>query len=144
MVNAVEHVRHLHNVSVDTSATTSTSFDWESGQVTFAGGIAHRGERNDRLSLSSHAEVVFGHAGAFLDSFGSNRLYRRESSTVLDMRRSPPAPLVSRLERIRDLSDDLSRELTRRQGDMTASVRTMVDTIKRDADAVHRALRLKR
>ena len=47
------------------------------------------------------------------------------------MRRLRTAPLVTRLERIRDLSEDLARELLREQGD-SSTARAMADAIKQD------------
>ncbi len=59
------------------------------------------------------------------------------------MPRSLPG-IVARVERIRDLSDDLTRELTR-AGQTTSIAAAMVAAIKRDIDAVRRALnRVKR
>jgi len=49
------------------------------------------------------------------------------------------ASLVTRLERIRDMSHDLARELTRDHGE-TATASAMADAIKQDIDAVQRAL----
>ena len=53
---------------------------------------------------------------------------------------SSTAPLVARLERIRDLSADRARELVRGHGE-TVTARAIADTIKHDSDAVQRALR---
>jgi hypothetical protein len=46
------------------------------------------------------------------------------------------------LERIKDLSHDLAQELVREQGEAGAAS-AMADATKRDADAVHRALKTK-
>ena len=56
------------------------------------------------------------------------------------MRRLPTGPLVTRLERIRDLSGDLARELLREQGD-SSTASAMADAIKQDIDIVARALK---
>jgi hypothetical protein len=48
--------------------------------------------------------------------------------------------MVKRLERIRDLSGDLVRDLSRDHGDGTDVHRDMIDAIKREADALHRGL----
>jgi hypothetical protein len=66
-----------------------------------------------------------------MESFGS--------STLHAVPRSPTAALVAHLARIRDLSDDLVRELNRDSG-KTTTVRAMVAAIKRDVDAVYRAV----
>jgi hypothetical protein len=50
------------------------------------------------------------------------------------------AALLNRLERVEALSHDLARELTRRR-DQNVTVRAMATAIKRDADAVFRALK---
>jgi hypothetical protein len=50
------------------------------------------------------------------------------------------APLVARLERIRDMSSDLARELSREHGE-TATARAIADAIKQDIEAVQRTLR---
>jgi hypothetical protein len=47
--------------------------------------------------------------------------------------------MVKRLERIRDLSSDLVRDLSRDHGDGTDVHRDMINAIKREADALHRA-----
>ena len=53
--------------------------------------------------------------------------------------RSPNAALTARLQRVKDLSHDLARELARDQR-ATAAVRAMVDAIKQEIGVVHRAL----
>ena len=45
-----------------------------------------------------------------------------------------------RLERIRDLSGDLARELSREHSE-TATAKAIADAIKREADAVQRYLK---
>jgi hypothetical protein len=49
---------------------------------------------------------------------------------------------MKRLGRIKDLSHDLAQELVRDQGE-TGVARALAAAIKRDADAVHRVLKLK-
>jgi hypothetical protein len=51
--------------------------------------------------------------------------------------RSPNVALVPRLERVKELSHDLARELAREHGD---TARAIAAAIKRDVDAVHRVL----
>jgi hypothetical protein len=53
--------------------------------------------------------------------------------------RLPNVALVGRLERIRDLSHDLARELARPFRE-TAAARAIADAIRRDINVVHRAL----
>jgi hypothetical protein len=52
---------------------------------------------------------------------------------------SPNVALIARLERVKDLSHDLARELARDHGD-TATAGAIAAAIKRDVDAVHRVL----
>jgi hypothetical protein len=44
--------------------------------------------------------------------------------------------LIARLERIRDLSNDLARDLSRHDGNNTEFHRAMIEAIKREADAL--------
>jgi hypothetical protein len=48
-------------------------------------------------------------------------------------------PLVTHLERIRDLADDLAREVSRRHADPDTAL-DVADAIRRDIDAVIRIL----
>ena len=56
------------------------------------------------------------------------------------MRRFPTSALLTRVERIKNLSHDLANELVRKQGE-TVAASALADAIKRDADAVQRALK---
>jgi hypothetical protein len=51
--------------------------------------------------------------------------------------RSPKSVLIARLERIRDLSNDLARDLARHDGNNTAFHLAMIEAIQGEADALH-------
>jgi len=55
------------------------------------------------------------------------------------VRSSPNVALITRLERVKDLSHDLARELAREHGD-TATASAIAAAIKQDVDAVNRVL----
>jgi hypothetical protein len=64
----------------------------------------------------------------------------RGRSSTLSHSRFGSRPLVTRLERIRDLAGELARELLRDQGD-TSTASAMVDVLKQDIDIVADALK---
>jgi hypothetical protein len=59
-------------------------------------------------------------------------------------RRSQPFALADRLERARQLADDLTRELVRANGGGAPASRAMADAIKREVEVVLRALKRKK
>jgi hypothetical protein len=60
------------------------------------------------------------------------------------VRRSQRFGLADRLERARQLADDLTRELVRAYGGGTPASRAMADAIKREVEGVLRALKRKK